>query len=118
MTTVGMAAMMHGLVQGGPPIGPGGPFSLADAGDLEQRVRAAGFADVTVERVQSTRHFASTADHVAMVAALSPGLGDALNAATPEQLDGVRGQVAALTAPFQGPDGLHLPTTALLCRAS
>jgi ubiquinone/menaquinone biosynthesis C-methylase UbiE len=30
LTSVGMAAMMHGLVSGGPPTGPGGPFSLAD----------------------------------------------------------------------------------------
>jgi hypothetical protein len=117
MTTVGMAAMMHGLVQGGPPIGPGGPFSLSDAADLEKRVHDAGFADVTVERVESTRPFATTAEHVAMVAALSPGLGDALNAATAEQLEGVRGQVAALTAQYQRPDGLHIPTTALLCVA-
>ena len=118
MTTVGMAAMMHGLVQGGPPIGPGGPFSLADPADLEKRVRAAGFADVTVERIESTRHFASVDEHVAMVTALSPGLGDALAAATPEQLAGVRDQVAALTAQFQGPDGLQIPTTALLCVAA
>jgi ubiquinone/menaquinone biosynthesis C-methylase UbiE len=118
MTTVGMAAMMHGLVQGGPPIGPGGPFSLADPADLEQRVRAAGFRDVTVERIESTRHFASTAEHVATVAALSPGLGDALNAATPDQLDAVRAQVAALTAQYQKPDGVHVPTTALLCVAA
>ena len=30
MTCVGMAAMVNGLVSGGPPVGPGGIFSLGD----------------------------------------------------------------------------------------
>lgn len=30
MTCVGMAAMMNGVVAGGPPVGPGGIFSLGD----------------------------------------------------------------------------------------
>ena len=118
MTTVGMAAMMHGLVHGGPPIGPGGPFSLADPADLEKRVRDAGFADVTVERVESTRRFANSAEHVDTVLALSPQLGQVLGAATAEQVESVRAQVAALTAQFQRPDGLHVPTTSLLCVAA
>lgn len=118
MTAVGMAAMMHGLVQGGPPIGPGGPFSLADPADLERRVRDAGFADVTVHRIESTRLFASSAEHVDMVQALSPQLGEALDAATPDQLAAVRDQVAALTAQYQTPEGVRVPSTALLCIAT
>ena len=57
---VGMAAMMHGLVQGGPPVGPGTPFSLADPVELEKLVRNAGFGDVTVTAVESVRHFAAS----------------------------------------------------------
>src|SRR5450759_4666087 len=38
MTCVGMAAMMHGLVSGGPPTGPGGMFSLSDPAVLERVV--------------------------------------------------------------------------------
>lgn len=117
MTTVGMAAMMHGLVQGGPPVGPGGPFSLADPDDLEKRVRGAGFADVTVTRVESTRLFASSDEHVDTVLALAPHLGTALDRATAEQVAAVRAQVAALTAQFRTDTGLRIPATALLCLA-
>ena len=35
MTCVGMAAMVSGIVSGGPPVGPGGIFSLGDAAELE-----------------------------------------------------------------------------------
>jgi SAM-dependent methyltransferase len=117
MSAVGMSAMMHGLVSGGPPIGPGGPFSLADPADLEKRVRAAGFADVVVERVESTRLFRDTDEHVATVLALSPQLSVAFASATAEQDAGVRAQVATLTAQYQTPDGLRVPTTSLLCVA-
>jgi SAM-dependent methyltransferase len=118
MTTVGMAAMMHGLVQGGPPVGPGGPFSLADPDDLEKRARGAGFTDVTVTRVASTRRFRDSDEHVDTVLALSPPLNAALASATPEQVAAVRAQVGALTEQFRTADGLHIPTTSLLCVAS
>jgi SAM-dependent methyltransferase len=117
MTTVGMSAMMHGLVSGGPPIGPGGPFSLADPAELEKRVRGGGFDDVTVSRIESTRHFVDTDEHVATVLALSPQLASALSSATPDQVAGVRAQVATLTAQYQAVDGLRIPTTSLLCVA-
>ena len=97
MTSVGMAAMMHGLVQGGPPVGPGGPFSLADPVDLERRVRGAGFTDVSVTGVDSTRPFRTRPRHVEVVGALAPPLAAALGDATPEQLAAVRGTVAELT---------------------
>jgi SAM-dependent methyltransferase len=117
MTTVGMSAMMDGLVSGGPPVGPGGPFSLADPGDLEKRVRGAGFTEVSVSRIESTRTFRDSDEHVDMVLALSPQLGAAVRNATPEQAAAVRAQVAGLTAQFQRADGLHIPTTSLLCVA-
>jgi SAM-dependent methyltransferase len=118
MTTVGMAAMMQGLVQGGPPVGPGGPFSLADPVDLEKRVRGAGFADVAVERVESHRIFPSCDEHVDMVLALSPQLAEAVSSAAPEQQAALRDQVANLTAQFQTDEGLRIPSVALLCLAS
>jgi SAM-dependent methyltransferase len=117
MITVGMAAMMQGLVQGGPPVGPGGPFSLADPVDLEKRVRGAGFGDVVVNQVASTRLFQTPEEHVDTVLALSPQLAAAVAAAPPEKSAAVREQVAALTAQYRSPDGLELPTSALLCLA-
>jgi SAM-dependent methyltransferase len=117
MTTVGMAAMMHGLVQGGPPVGPGGPFSLADPDDLAKRVRDADFADVQVTRVESARLFRDSTDHVDTVLALTPNLGAAVTAGTPEQVAAVRAQVASLTEQFRTEDGLRIPTASLLCIA-
>jgi hypothetical protein len=118
MLTVGMAAMMQGLVQGGPPIGPGGPFSLADPGDLEKRVRGAGFADVDVIPVASTRLFRTPEEHVDTVLALAPPLAAAVAGARPEQVAAVRDQAATLTAQFRTPHGLEIPNSALLCLAS
>jgi SAM-dependent methyltransferase len=118
MLSVGMAAMMQGLVQGGPPIGPGGPFSLADPVDFEKRVRGAGFVDVDVVAVNSSRLFADPDHHVDVVCALAPHLADALGRATDDQLAAVRQTVIELTAKYRTEDGLALPTQAVLCLAS
>ena len=117
LTSVGMAAMMHGLVQGGPPVGPGGPFSLADPVDLEKRVRGAGFTDVTVHVVDAVRHFATPEEHFETVGALAPPLAAALGAASDQQRAIVRETVTGLTAQYRDADGLHLPMRALICLA-
>jgi enediyne biosynthesis protein CalE5 len=118
MLTVGMAAMMQGLVQGGPPIGPGGPFSLADPVGLEQRVRGAGFGDVAVTVIASSRLFKTAEDHVDTVLALAPPLAAAVAQATPEQIAAVREQAATLTAQYRTPKGLEIPNSTVLCLAS
>src|SRR5882724_1299093 len=41
MTCVGMAAMANGLVDGGPPVGPGGIFSLSDPAGLTALAKGA-----------------------------------------------------------------------------
>jgi SAM-dependent methyltransferase len=117
MMTVGMAAMMHGLVSGGPPIGAGGPFSLADPDDLEKRARNAGFGTVDVWVVESTQHFDSVQEHVQVVSALAPHIAAALSAAAPEALDAVRRTVTELTSQYRDGDGFRIPLRALLCFA-
>jgi SAM-dependent methyltransferase len=118
MVTVGMAAMMQGLVQGGPPLGPGGPFSLADPVELEKLVRGAGFSEVSVVAVDSTRRFNDAAQHLDVVRALAPHLSEALSRASAEQLAAVRQTVADLTAKYRSDDGLDLPSRAVLCIAA
>ena len=59
----------------------GGPFSLADAGDLERRVRAAGFDDVTVDVVRKHRHYRDAAHQVEEIGTLSPQLAEAFDRA-------------------------------------
>jgi ubiquinone/menaquinone biosynthesis C-methylase UbiE len=116
MTTVGMAAMMHGLVQGGPPTGPGGPFSLADHEHVAALVRGAGFSDVSVEGIASST-LLEPERHLDLVGALAPPLAAALNAATPEQRAAVAKTVGELTAQYREDGGVRLPSSAVLCVA-
>ena len=117
MTSVGMAAMMHGLVQGGPPVGPGGPFSLADPERLRGLLRAAGFTDVSVATIDSTKLYEDPRRHVEVVGALSPPLAAALRAASDEQRTAVLRTVGELTAQYREGNGVRLPSSALLALA-
>jgi SAM-dependent methyltransferase len=117
MTSVGMAAMMHGLIQGGPPVGPGSPFSLADHDQLAALVRDAGFTDVGVSAVDSTRLYDDPARHIEVVGALAPPLAAALRGATPEQRAAVARTVAELTSQYREGAGVRLPSSAVLCLA-
>src|SRR3954454_12987255 len=92
LTSVGMSAAMGGLVDR-PPVGPGGPFSLGDPGDLGERVRGAGFEPVTVTVHDSVRRYGSPAEHLEMVLALAPPLAVAIDSATPEQQASLRRSV-------------------------
>lgn len=115
LTSVGMAAMMHGVVDGGPPVGPGTPFSLADPDALAALVTAAGFADVDVATIDGTRLFRDQDEHFDTVRVLAPPLARALAAAPAEKLAAVRQAVAGLTAQYVAPDGLRIPLRALVC---
>ena len=114
MTCVGMAAMANGLVGGGPPIGPGGIFSLGDPAALEVLAKDAGFSDVTVEEIAITFRSDSVDAHIEMVGSLAGPLAAVLDAASPEQLAAVRRTAADLAAPYLTGDGLEIPGRALL----
>lgn len=109
---------MHGLVQGGPPVGPGGPLSLHDPVDLEKRARNAGFSDVSVEVVDFVRPYESSDKHFDMVTALAPPIAAAMRRATPEQSAAVRQTVADLVSQYRNGDALELPGQALVLVAS
>jgi SAM-dependent methyltransferase len=114
MTCVGMAAMMNGLVAGGPPIGPGGIFSLGDPTELAALVERAGFVDVRVEEIPTTFVAESVDAHVARVSSLAGPMAAAFAAASSEQLAAVRKTAAQLAADYLTDDGLALPGRALL----
>ncbi|MGD9996812.1 MAG: class I SAM-dependent methyltransferase [Ilumatobacteraceae bacterium] len=114
MTCVGMAAMMNGLVAGGPPVGPGGIFSLGDPARLATLARDAAFVDVIVEEVPTVFESDSIDTHVERVSALAGPLAAAFLAATPEQLDAVRRTAAQLAAEHVGEHGVSLPGRALV----
>ena len=113
MTCVGMAAMINGLMAGGPPVGPGGIFSLGDPAALAVLARSQ-FRDVEVEEVPVTFESDSIEAHVAQVSSLAGPLAAAFASATPEQLAAVDTTAAQLAADYTTSDGLVLPGRALL----
>jgi SAM-dependent methyltransferase len=117
MTCVGMAAMMNGLVAGGPPIGPGGIFSLADARHVETLVTAAGFVDVTVEEIAIVFRADDIDAHIERVSSLAGPLAATLQHASAEQQAGLRRTAADLAAPYLTAGGLEIPGRALLVSA-
>jgi SAM-dependent methyltransferase len=117
LTAVGMAAMGAGL----PvelPIGPGGPFSLADPEALADLARRAGFADVAVAAVDLTFRFVDAAAHVAVSSSLSPALAPVFDQATPDQRAAVLGMVADADAQHATDGVLLLPGRALVLSAT
>ncbi len=114
MTCVGMAAMMNGLVAGGPPTGPGGIFSLGDPVELELLAKRAGFVDVAVEAIDITFRADTVDEHIDRVGSLAGPLAAVLKAASPDQLAALRRTAADLAAPYLGADGLQIPGQALL----
>jgi SAM-dependent methyltransferase len=117
MVAVGMSAMMHGLVSGGPPTGPGGPFSLSDPDRLRGLVAAAGFRDVDVAPVETPSHFADEAEHFDTVSSLAGPLGVALATASADALAAVRATTADIVWQYKTEEGLILPGRALVCTA-
>ena len=117
MTCLGMAAMINGLVAGGPPIGPGGIFSLSDPDQLETLVAMAGFVDVTVEEVAIIFRAESIDAHIERVSSLAGPLATILQHASVEQRAAVRRTAADLAAAHLTTDGLVIPGQALLVSA-
>ena len=82
MAVVGMAGAMSGILVGGPPVGPGGPFSLGDPSVLQTVLEAAGLREVAVELCATVFRSASIDEHVAMVTALAGPMAAAFSNAT------------------------------------
>ena len=114
MTCVGMAAMLNGLVAGGPPVGPGGVFSLGDPTTLRDLAERQGFHEVVVEEHPVVFHADSVDTHVTRVGALAGPLSTAIEQGTPEQVAAMRTTAAELAAPYVTADGVDLPGLALV----
>jgi SAM-dependent methyltransferase len=113
LLTVGMAAMMEGLVNGGPPVGPGEPFSLADPAALEHAALEAGFTDVEVGQVDELRRYADISSYVDMVTSLAPPIAAAVAQAPAERIAALQRRVGELAARFQtADDGVEIPAQA------
>jgi SAM-dependent methyltransferase len=113
LTCVGMAAMANGLGNG-PPIGPGGIFSLGDPDQLAALVRDAGFLDVETAEISITFRAADIGEHIRRVSSLAGPLAGILKRASDEQRAAVRHTATELAAPFLTDDGLAMPGRAVL----
>jgi SAM-dependent methyltransferase len=109
MTCVGMAAMVNGVVTGGPPVGPGGVFSLGDLAELEALVKGTGFVDVTASAHPVTFAVDDIGLHVERVGSLAGPMAAAFAAAAPEQLAAVRRTAMELAAPYATAGGWSIP---------
>ncbi len=114
MTCVGIAAMMNGLVSGGPPVGPGSIFSLSNPVELESLVKGAGFLDVKVEEFAIAFRADDIDSHVDRVSSLAGPLAAAFETATQEQHAAVRRTAAELAAQYITDDGVEIPGRAIL----
>ena len=90
--------MMHGLVVGGPPGGPGGIFSLRDPSELAALAKRQGFVEVNVEEIPITSHADSIEAHVARVSSLAGLLAAVFASASLEQLADVHKTATQLAA--------------------
>jgi ubiquinone/menaquinone biosynthesis C-methylase UbiE len=118
LVAVGMSAMIHGAVAGGPPTEPGGVFSLGSADELSALVENAGFHSVQVQTVAMKARFTSADAHFATISAMAAPLGKAIAAASPEVLAAIKATTAEIIAPFHTDDGDYvIPAQALLCTA-
>jgi SAM-dependent methyltransferase len=118
LTTVGMAGMIHGVLSGGPPIGPGGPLSLGDPQALAAMATAAGFQSVEVTPVEVVMDFPDVDAYIAHVSSLAPPFAAAFPTATEEQLSAVKATVTETTKQFRTESGIALPGRALLLIAA
>lgn len=114
ITAVGMSAMLHGLVQGGPPVKPGEVFSLGDPDVVQRLGEDAGFTDVAVQAVDNPLAVASADEHIDRVFALTPVLADALARADEAARAAVRRTATEAMERYRTEDGLALPGRALV----
>jgi SAM-dependent methyltransferase len=117
LVALGMSAMIHGAVSGGPPTAPGGVFSLGSADALSAVVNKAGFRSVKVQTIAMHARFASAADHFDSVSTMAAPLRRALADAAPEIQQAIKTTTAEIIAPYQTDNGYVIPAQALLCTA-
>ncbi len=100
-----------------PPPSVPGPFALAHAGDLEQILRAAGLADVTVEEFAVPLRVSSLDEWWTRASALAGPLANILAAMEPEARDTARARAEDAAAAYAAADGFEFPGLALVAGA-
>ncbi len=115
---IGRGALALGLLEGGPPVGPGEVFSLGDPDRLVRMAEGAGFDDVAVATAAVDFAADDVATHVERVVSLSGPLALAVQSASPAQYRTLLEMTEAAAEPFASGDGYVFPGRALLLTAS
>lgn len=117
VVSIGMSAMMNGVVAGGPPTQPGGLFSLGEPDALHAAITGGGFTDVKVTPFDVEFRFPDFDAYFESVSAMAGPLAAALAAASPGQVQAVRQTATQLTERYATSQGLVLPGRALIAIA-
>jgi SAM-dependent methyltransferase len=117
LTCVGMAVMLNGLGSG-PPVGPGGIFSLGDPDALKALAHDTGLVNVYTEEFPITFRAADIDEHIARVSSLAGPLAGVLAAASAEQRAAVHRSATDLATPYLSDQGLAIPGRAILVSGS
>jgi SAM-dependent methyltransferase len=110
MVCVGMSAAIAGIAgDDGPPVGPGGIFSLGDPDHVRTLAVAAGFHDVTVDVLDLMFRAPDLDTHISRVGALAGPLAAAIDSATDDQRAAMRRTAADIARPYETDEGFELP---------
>jgi SAM-dependent methyltransferase len=115
MITLSYAALGGAQTQqSGGFMGPG-PFSLANAAELERVVNAAGYGDVRSEPYLVTYEFATLDDYIGHVEETSAPFRAALMSKTPDEQAQIHARLASSAMPFTDAQGtVRLPNQCLI----
>lgn len=104
---------------GGPGAADGpGPFTLGDEDALRELLAGGGFADVEIEAIEVLRRHAGFTDFWEATLDLSRSFHDAVMSRSEAEIEGIRSELQARLAAFEGPGGaLAVPTRTLVARA-
>ena len=100
-----------------PPSGVPGPFSLADAHELEALLAAAGLDDVAVEEMSVPLRAASFEEWWKRTAALAGPLAAILPSLPAPARDAIEARLTSATKPYRTQPGLAFPGVSLIAVA-
>jgi SAM-dependent methyltransferase len=97
-----------------PPPGIPGPFSLADAGELEALLRDSKLTDVAVSELPAPLRAASFEEWWTRTSALAGPLAGVLAALPDRAVDAITARLQQASSPYQTPAGLEFPGLSLI----
>ena len=107
------ALLQNGWTPPGDPTAPGGVFSLATSDRNRELAARAGFADVSVEKLEGVMRFEDPDDYWTMSTSVAGPVAEFVASIGDSQLDAIRATLDPSLAPFQRDGGLGLPWVAI-----